>query len=126
MNAPFVFVSTSAIREGLLEAWEKYFAQFAETIEEHEPRLLHFGMYVNEEGTEATIVQVHPDPASMRTHMRLLSEHEHAAGEYLDLTTTRSQVFGEADPEVLAAIRAFGAPVTVATPRGGFDRLPAV
>jgi hypothetical protein len=124
MGAPFIFISTIGIREGQLEGWVKYFEEFARHIEANEPRLLHFGMYVNEEGTEETIVQVHPDVDSMRTHMRLLADHAHASGDYLDFSTTRTQVYGEPDPDVLDSIRAFDPtiPLTVATPHGGFDR----
>jgi hypothetical protein len=36
-----------------------------EVVEANEPRLIALNSYVNEDGTEATIVQVHPDPDSM-------------------------------------------------------------
>jgi hypothetical protein len=124
MSAPFIYLNTTGVKQGQLEGWLKYFAEFAEFIEANEPRLLHFGTYVNEEGTEQTIVQVHPDPESMAFHMGLLAEHASAAGDYLDFSTARSQVYGEPDPAVLEQIRGFAPhiPVTVGTPGGGFAR----
>lgn len=126
MGAPFIFINTTGIRDGQLEAWVKYFDEFATFIEASEPRLLHFGMYVNGAGTEQTIVQVHPDVESMRLHLGLLADHEHAAGDYLDFATARTQVFGTNDAAVLDQIRAFAPqiPIAVSTPHGGFDRFP--
>jgi hypothetical protein len=124
MAAPFIYLSTTGIKEGQLEAWLRYFAGFAEFIEANEPRLLHFGTYVNEEGTEQTIVQVHPDPKSMAFHMGLLADHASRAADHLDFSTARSQVYGEPDPAVLEPIRGFvpHIPVTLGTPGGGFAR----
>jgi hypothetical protein len=126
MPEPFIFISTAAIKEGQLEAWVKYFQGFADHIEANEPRLLHFAMYVNEGGTEETIVQVHPDAASMVHHMGVLADHGHASSEYLDFTSSRTQVYGTLPDDLLTSIRRFGTPVTVSAPQGGFDRLPAV
>ena len=39
-----------------------------------EPRVIAFNIYVNDEGTEVTGVQVHPDAASMEFHMQVLRE----------------------------------------------------
>lgn len=124
MSEPFIFVNTTAIKEGQLEAWLKYFSSFAEHVEADEPRLLHFAMYVNEAGTEETIVQVHPDAASMEHHMTVLADHEHAAGDHLDFTSSTTQIYGTPTDELLANVRRFGTPVVVASPQGGFSRLP--
>jgi hypothetical protein len=104
----------------------KYFQGFAEYIEANEPRLLHFAMYVDEEGTEETIVQVHPDADSMVHHMHVLADHGHEAAEYLDFTRSTTRIYGSPPDALLEDIRAFGTPVTVATPEGGFDRFPTV
>jgi hypothetical protein len=125
VSEPFIFINTTAIKEGQLEAWVKYFQGFAEYIEANEPRLLHFAMYVSEDGTEESIVQVHPDAGSMLHHMRVLADHEHASSDYLDFTRSNSQIYGTPTEELLARIRQFGTPVTVSTPQGGFDRLPS-
>jgi quinol monooxygenase YgiN len=125
MAEPLVFTNTTAIKEGQLESWQKYFEEFAEYVEAQEPQLLHFTMYVDETGTEETIVQVHPDAASMRTHLAVMADHGHAAAEYLDFTRSTSRVYGAPDDDLIAQIRSYGIPVTVARPEGGFHRLPA-
>jgi hypothetical protein len=126
MSEPFIFISTAAIKEGQLDAWVEYFQGFADHIEANEPRLLHFAMYVNEEGTEETIVQVHPDAESMVHHMGVLADHAHASNDYLDFTSSTTQVYGTSPDDLLTSIRQFGTPVTVSAPQGGFERLPAV
>jgi quinol monooxygenase YgiN len=123
-SEPLIFLNTTAIKDGQLDAWVAYFEAFAEHIEANEPRLLHFAMYVNEDGTEETIVQVHPDADSMQHHLQVLAEHEHAAADYLDFTRSWTHVYGAPPPELVTSIRRFGNPVTVSTPAGGFDRLP--
>lgn len=124
MSEPLIFTSTAAIKEGQLEAWEKYFREFAEHIEAQEPRLLHFTMYISEDGTEETIVQVHPDADSMRTHLGVLADHAHTAADYLDFSRSSSMLYGAPDDELIAQIRSYGMPLTVARPSGGFHRLP--
>jgi quinol monooxygenase YgiN len=123
MTEPLIFTNTTAIKEGQLDAWVKYFRQFAEYVESEEPRLLHFTMYVDERGTEETIVQVHPDAESMRTHLAVMADHGHAAAEYLDFEHSTSRLYGAPDDDLVALIRSYGIPVTIARPGGGFDRL---
>jgi quinol monooxygenase YgiN len=125
MAEPLIFTNTTAIKEGQLEAWVKYFREFAEAIEAQEPRLLHFTMYVDESGTEETIVQIHPDAASMRTHLAVMADHGHVAAEYLDFTRSTTRLYGAPDDDLIAQIRGYGIPVTVARPAEGFHRLPA-
>lgn len=125
MAHPFVFINTTAVKEGQLEAWTKSFEEFATYIRSHEPRLLHFATYLDDTGTEETVVQVHPDAESMLFHLGLLAEHGHASGDYLDFTRSRSQIYGAPSDELLEAIKRFGIPVTLSTPQGGFSRLPA-
>jgi hypothetical protein len=123
VTEPLIFTNTTAIKEGQLEAWVKYFLEFAEYIESQEPRLLHFTMYVDRSGTEETIVQVHPDADSMRTHLAVMADHGHAAAEYLDFTHSTSRLYGPPDDDLVAQIRSYGIPLIVAHPKGGFNRL---
>jgi hypothetical protein len=127
MGEPFIFINTATIHEGKLEGWVKSFAEFSEFVEENEPRLLHFATYISEEGTEATILQIHPDAESMAFHMQLVADHMTGSAEYLDFSQMRIQVYGTPNEPVLAQIRKLagsGVPVAVASPHGGFDRLP--
>src|SRR4051812_13137424 len=54
---------------------------------QNEPRLIAFNEYVNDTGTEVTVVQVHPDAASMQNHLGIVGERAaQAYEETLDAT----------------------------------------
>jgi hypothetical protein len=129
MNEPFIFINTYAIKPGRAADYEKVCRKVVEIADANEPRLLHFGFYINEEGTEGTTVQVHPDADSMAFHMQLVAEHINQAREYLDFSTMSVQVYGKLSDAVLDQMRQLagsGVPVTIRTQSSGFNRLPAL
>lgn len=81
--APLIFVFTYPIKEGSLEDYREFNRDFAEFVEAKEPRLIACEVYVNEEGTEATSVLVHPDADSEDFHM-------HVAGGKLQQDAART------------------------------------
>ena len=97
-----------------------------EFVEQNEPQLIAFNECVNDNGTEVTVVQVHPDTASMQTHLEIIGERAaQAYKETLDATVA-VQVFGPVDPQMLATMRiqtGERVSLTVATEHlGGFTR----
>jgi quinol monooxygenase YgiN len=83
------FSCTHRVKDGKLQDFEKSFGELVEAVEANEPRLIAFNGYVNDEGTEVAVVQVHPDAASMELHMQVAREHiTHAYEELLDETTS--------------------------------------
>jgi quinol monooxygenase YgiN len=78
---PFIYVATLGIKEGKLEEVTRTFQEIADTVMEHEPQVIAFHGFVNDDGTEMTVIQVHPDTASMDFHMQVLREKlsEHVA-----------------------------------------------
>src|SRR5262249_37885832 len=129
MSEPFIFIGTHRLKDGMLEAAKDMNEWLTELVDSNEPRMIAFNAYANEEGTEVSIVQVHPDADSMLFHMQLLSQH--ITGAYAEegplAETTSIQLFGDAG-EALEMIRQFnpGVPVIV-MPRGigGFTRSAA-
>lgn len=127
MLTPFVYVGTMRLKKGKLDAFEQTCEELVEFVEAREPRLIAFAFYANREGTEASVVQVHPDADSMLFHMQLLREHIAGVGgkeSPIDATTS-SQVYGAPNAEVLETIRqlAPGVPLVVKPdPLGGFVR----
>jgi quinol monooxygenase YgiN len=93
MSEPFVYVGTWTIKPGKLEEARKVLAEHAEFVETNEPRLIAFHVYFDEEGRTASVVQVHPDSASMEFHMQVISEHLSAAFEIID-TILSEQYYG--------------------------------
>ena len=62
-------------------------------IEANEPRPIHVALYINEDGTEGSVFQVHPDADSIAFHMQVAGEHFAQAYEFLD-TTKSVQIYG--------------------------------
>ena len=127
MSSPFIFVATNRLREGKLAAERERVADLTSFIEANEPQLWAFNEYVNEDGTEVGVVQIHPDAASMEFHMGVVAER--AARAYAETleATTGIQVYGEPSETVLEMLgRQAGAGVPMTVKRqhlGGFTRV---
>jgi hypothetical protein len=95
-------------------------------IEANEPRLIAFNEYVNDEGTEVGVVQVHPDTASFELHMTVVRDRAARAYEETLDATTGIQVFGKPTQTVLEMLtRAAGGGVQYTVKQhhlGGFTR----
>jgi len=129
MAEPFIFIGTHTVKAGKFQEFEKFFAEFCESVvEANEPRLLSFHGYANGAENEVTVVQVHPDAESMVTHMGFITEHvSRAYAELLDGSTSRIQVYGNPRGGVVEMIESMiqqGAQVEVKAPFTGFNRLP--
>ena len=98
ISAPFIFIATNKLREGKLAAERDRAADLASFIEANEPQVLAFNEYVNDDGTEVGVVQIHPNAASMEFHMDVVAER--AARAYAETLegTTSIQVYGELRP----------------------------
>ena len=127
MCAPFIFIATNRLREGKLAAERDRAAELGSFIEKNEPQLLAFNEYVNEDGTEVGVVQIHPDAASMEFHMGVIAERAASAYAQTLEATTSIQVYGEPSEAVLEMLRrqaGAGVPMTVKRHHlGGFTRV---
>jgi hypothetical protein len=126
VSGPFIFIATNRLKPGKLEDEKRRVPGLVEFVQANEPRLLAFNEYVNEDGTEVAVVQVHPDADSMTSHMELIAER--AAGAYAATVeaTTSIQVFGAPSAAVLELLRrqaGAGVPLSVKPHHlGGFTR----
>jgi hypothetical protein len=95
-------------------------------VEANEPRLIAFNEYVNDDGTEVAVVQIHPVAESMASHMEVIAERAAAAYAATVDATTSIQVFGTPSNAVLELLeRQAGASVPLAVKPlhlGGFTR----
>lgn len=74
MPGPLIFITTARIKEGKLEAYKQFARELLANFEAREPQLIAFNMYLNQDGTEMTSIQVHPDAASLDFHMQVLGQ----------------------------------------------------
>jgi hypothetical protein len=126
MSEPFIYIGTWTIKEGKLEEARKGLAEHCwELVEPNEPRLIAFHVFFDEEGRTATVVQVHPDSASMEFHMQVISKHLSGAFEYIDRILSE-QYYGpmsESLSETLAKWETPGVTVTkMPVHEAGFTR----
>ena len=123
---PFVFVGTHRLQDGKLGDFEKAWKELVYVVDAKEPQMIAFNAFVNGEGTEVAVVQVHPDAASMELHMQVVREHITSAYEELLEETTSIQIYGElsdAARGMIEHLAGSGVALNIKpTPLGGFTR----
>ena len=101
MSGPFIFIATNRLKPGKLADERKRVPGLVDFVEANEPRLVAFNEYVNDDGTEVAVVQLHRDAESMAFHMELIAERAVAAYAATVEATTSIQVFGTPSKAVL-------------------------
>jgi hypothetical protein len=103
MSDPIVVVDSSHIREGKLSAVKAVIEELVAFVDSTEPELIAYNIYLNEDGTRMTVVQIHPDSASMELH---LSAAAPVFRKFADLLTLSGvDFYGEPSDTVLEQMR---------------------
>ena len=125
MTGPFVYIGTSTIKPDQLDVARKRLAECVDFVETNEPRMIAFHCYLDEEESKFTVVQVHPDSASMEFHMQVMAKHFATAFDYLD-TTVSEQYFGTISDALAAELAKWDEPgvevIRMPVHEGGFTR----
>jgi hypothetical protein len=126
MSDPIVFVDTSVIGEGKLEELRTAVADLAAFVEANEADPISYQVYFSDDGRRMTVVQVHPDSASMERHMEVAGPVFARFADLLQLRTI--DVYGDASDKVLEQLRGKAellgtATVNVHDLQAGFARL---
>ncbi len=129
MTQPFIWIGIHKIREGKADELKRAMKKFPDFIEENEPRLLGFNLYISDDDSRVAVVQIHPDADSFEFHMKVAREH--ISGSYALMEATESTlIFGKPTPAVLEMVEQFrqdaGQKETLrvlAQPLAGFTRL---
>lgn len=99
MSDAIVYVDTADVRDGALEELKAALKELVDFIDANEPRLIAYNAYLNDDGTRLTVVQVHPDSASLEYHMEVAGP---VFRRFVDLVTLSSiHVYGEPSENVL-------------------------
>jgi quinol monooxygenase YgiN len=85
MSEPIVFISNQRVKEGKLEGYKHYYRQVAEQAEANKPGTIAHLAYVDEQGSELSIIHIFPDAASMEVHMKGVDELAKKAYEYVEI-----------------------------------------
>jgi quinol monooxygenase YgiN len=125
MSEPIVFVSHNEVKEGMLAGLRDFLRAGARVLRAEKPGTVAFLGYVDDTGSELSIVHVFPDADAMDRHLQGVDERAGAASEYFD--TKGYEIYGSPSQPVLEATRRFasseGVPLTVRPDHvGGFLR----
>jgi len=125
MAEPLIVLDTSEIREGKREQLERGIAELAAFVETNESHPIAYEVYFGDDGRRMTVLQIHPDSASMERHMELAGP---VFARFADLVVLRTiDVYGSPSENVLEQLRRKAellgtATVTVHDSQAGFVR----
>ena len=103
MNDALVVIDTSKIHAGRLPDVQDAIRAMVQFVETNEPRVIAYTVCVNEDGTRMTVVQVHPDSASLELHMRAAAPLFQRFNGLIELVTM--DVYGKPSDAVMRQLR---------------------
>jgi quinol monooxygenase YgiN len=103
MSEPIISLDTSLIRDGRLDELKKAVEELVEFVRSNEPRPIAYEVYVDQTESRMTVVQVHPDSASMEYHMTVAGPAFAGFAELITLSTL--DVYGKPSEELLELLR---------------------
>ncbi len=122
MSGPLIVVFSYSIKPGKQEEARKRIAELVDFVETNEPRLIAFHAYLDQDANALSIVQVHPDSASMEFHMQVNAKHFATAFDWLDTVITQ-QFFGPISDALATELAKWDEPFThVPIHEAGFTR----
>lgn len=102
-SEPIVYIDHSNIREDSIDELKAGVQRLVEFIDAHEPRLITYGFYIDEDAARMTVVAVHPDSESLERHMEI------GGGEFRKLahlvTLTAIECYGRPSERALDQLR---------------------
>lgn len=128
MAEPFIIISTWRVKDGKLEELKRFQRELSRIVEKNEPQLIAFNAFLNEEGTEMTSIQVHPDAASMDFHLKVIKDYlGEAMSAVAEFVEPRGMEYYGTPPESLqtSVSNRGGNLNTKPVHIGGFTRSPA-
>jgi hypothetical protein len=120
-----VYVDTSDVREGALDSLKDAIDELVEFLDAKVPSLISYNVYFSADGSQMTVVHIHPDSASLANHLEVGGPVFRKFADLLTLSSIR--VYGEASEKVLRQLqekaRMLGCrDVSIHGQRAGFSR----
>jgi quinol monooxygenase YgiN len=103
MFEPILYVDTSEIREGKLAELKSAIKDLVEFVDANEPQAIAYNVYFNQDGTRMTVVQIHPDSASLEFHMKVAGPAFPRFTELVKLSTI--EIYGRPSDSLLEQLR---------------------
>ena len=112
MSEPIIFISHQRVKEGKLEGNKQYYRQVAEQAKANKPGTIAHLAYLNEEGSEQSIIHIFPDAESMELHMIGVDKLAKKAYEYVEILSF--EIYGKpTDTVVERMMQIVGSSITV-------------
>lgn len=105
MSEPIVFISHQRVKEGKLDAYKQLFDDYIGIVKADKPgTVAHLG-YINEDGSQVTMVHVFPDAEAMDLHFQGVNERAKKAFEFVEII--RYEIYGRPSDMVLEMMNKF-------------------
>jgi len=126
MSGPIVIIDRSEILEGKLEDLKEAMNELVQCADANEPRMTAYTVYLDQDGTRVTVLQMHPDSASEEFHMNAAGSAFKKFVEYIRML--RIDIYGRPSPALLERLQPKssmpgGGSVTVHDLHAGFARM---
>jgi hypothetical protein len=102
-SEPIVYLDHSDIRDGSLEELKAGIRKLVAFIDAHEPQLISYGFYIDEDAARMTVVAVHPDSASLELHLDVGGPEFRKLAHLIDLRSI--EVYGRPSENLLELVR---------------------
>lgn len=86
MSVPIIIIDSSEIREGKLEDLKAAMNELVEFALANEPKMIAYNVYLSEDNTRVTVIQVHPDSASAEFHMKIAGSAFSKFAEFIKMS----------------------------------------
>src|SRR4029450_2860918 len=103
MSSPILVVDSSEIREGKLEEVKAEVEDLVAFVEANEAEPVAYNIYFDEAGTQMTVAQIHPFPASLEPHLTVAGPVFRRFADLLSLV--RVDVYGRPGEAALEQMR---------------------
>jgi hypothetical protein len=129
MSEPIVYIDRSEVLDGKLEKLKEGINGLVDFVDVHEPQLISYGFFIDDEAMQMTVVAVHRDSASLEVHMEIAGPEFRKLAELIELTTI--EVYGRPSDKALKQLRqktemlGEGGSVIVQELQAGFARFPS-
>jgi quinol monooxygenase YgiN len=108
MSQPIVYISRFAVNEGKLDDFKELSREALKSLEAEKPRTLVFLAYLDEGGTDLTIVHVFGDAEAMDLHVEGSEERASAAYELVE--PRGFDIYGRPSRAVLEMMQGYARP----------------
>lgn len=101
----FVFMNTFRVAEGRLDEYKAFVSKIVSAVEQNEPDMMQFGIYLNEETGEATSLQTHRTVDNFAVHMNYISQFMAEGRDLIDFSEMTATICGTPNEPILEQMR---------------------